>query len=173
MFIRKRQPSFGLNTTSTADISFVLLIFFLVTTSMDRDKGLMRQLPPLSQDEQPAVEVDKGKVLTLSITAAGRLLADGVPVDMSRVVETVERFAGSRGREHIIVLEISTDADYDVYFRLQNHLSAAYRHLRDRAARRLYKKTYGECSEAEREEVRRVCPQRVVEKYQEEGGLQP
>ena len=41
----------GLNTTSTADISFMLLIFFLVTTNMDVDKGLSRQLPPANKEE--------------------------------------------------------------------------------------------------------------------------
>ena len=54
MTYRKRsREALGLNTTSTADISFVLLIFFLVTTSMDMDKGLARQLPQTeTQDHQ-------------------------------------------------------------------------------------------------------------------------
>ena len=46
MFRRRKRDIPGLNTTSTADISFMLLIFFLVTSSMDTDKGLPRQLPP-------------------------------------------------------------------------------------------------------------------------------
>ena len=46
--IKRHRRVPRLNTTSTADISFMLLIFFLVTTSMDIDKGLLRQLPPLS-----------------------------------------------------------------------------------------------------------------------------
>ena len=41
-----------LNTTSTADISFMLLILFLVTSSMDVDKGLSRPLPPIQPDEE-------------------------------------------------------------------------------------------------------------------------
>ena len=52
MFRRRyREQIPELNTSSTADISFMLLIFFLVTSSMDTDKGLLRQLPPLQEEE--------------------------------------------------------------------------------------------------------------------------
>ena len=52
IFRRKRREVPGLNTTSTADISFMLLVFFLVTTSMDADKGMNRQLPPKTDEKQ-------------------------------------------------------------------------------------------------------------------------
>jgi len=53
MFLKNRQRRVPeLNTTSTADISFMLLILFLVTTSMDIDKGLSRQLPPPTPPEE-------------------------------------------------------------------------------------------------------------------------
>ena len=57
--LRKLHGVPGLNTTSTADISFMLLIFFLVTTSMDVDKGLLRQLPAPEPKHQEASVVDK------------------------------------------------------------------------------------------------------------------
>ena len=53
MFLRRRHREVpGLNTTSTADISFMLLVFFLVTSSMDSDKGLGRKLPPVDEQQQ-------------------------------------------------------------------------------------------------------------------------
>lgn len=56
----KRRLVPSLNTTSTADISFMLLIFFLVTTSMDLDKGLRRVLPPVdNQQQQQETNIDK------------------------------------------------------------------------------------------------------------------
>ena len=59
----------ALNTTSTADISFMLLIFFLVTSSMDIDKGLARVLPPLDKQEQPLEAlVERDQLLTVSIS---------------------------------------------------------------------------------------------------------
>ena len=77
MFARRHRRSFGLNTTSTADISFVLLIFFLVTTSMDQNKGLVRQLPPMEPAEQPLTEVDRRDVLTFALAANGTVTVDG------------------------------------------------------------------------------------------------
>ena len=60
-FRRRRHEVPGLNTTSTADISFMLLIFFLVTTSMDIEKGIVRQMPPAdNQQEQVETHVEKG-----------------------------------------------------------------------------------------------------------------
>ena len=68
---RNRNETPGLNTTSTADISFMLLIFFLVTTSMDVDKGLLRQLPspePQKKEQQESV-VDKNSLMAIHLTA--------------------------------------------------------------------------------------------------------
>ena len=75
----------GLNTTSTADISFMLLIFFLVTTSMDVDKGLSRQLPPPElKKESEQTNVSKSNLMTLQITSDNRLLVDDQPADIYR-----------------------------------------------------------------------------------------
>ena len=63
IFRRKRREVPGLNTTSTADISFMLLVFFLVTTSMDVDKGMNRQLPPKQDEKQEMMDVDRSKVM--------------------------------------------------------------------------------------------------------------
>lgn len=61
---RRRHRVPALNTASTADISFMLLIFFLVTTSMDVDKGITRQLPPVEQTEDNSVaEVQRGNIM--------------------------------------------------------------------------------------------------------------
>ena len=54
----KKRKVPGLNTSSTADISFMLLIFFLVTTSMDTDQGLGRTLPKPPEDEQMQKQLD-------------------------------------------------------------------------------------------------------------------
>ncbi|MBQ5511420.1 MAG: biopolymer transporter ExbD [Prevotella sp.] len=72
-----------LNTTSTADISFMLLIFFLVVSSMDIDKGLTRQLPPMEKEH--VVEetfVNKEHLLALEITENDQLLIDGQAAQM-------------------------------------------------------------------------------------------
>lgn len=125
---RRRVPQ--LNTTATADISFMLLIFFLVTTSMDPDKGLRRQLPPRdNMTEVKAVDVDKDKVLTIDLTASGKVsINDTICTDnqlCSRVCEFVKRV----GDEHIIELKADKTANYDSYFHLQNLLVHTYKNM--------------------------------------------
>ena len=100
MLIRKRRHDIpGLNTTSTADISFMLLIFFLVTTSMDVDKGLRRQLPPAQQEkiEQESL-VDKGKLMELKITEGNVLLLNGQPINMDELRIRTEEFITKVGK---------------------------------------------------------------------------
>ena len=82
-FRRKQVPA--LNTASTSDISFMLLIFFLVTTSMNLDKGLPRILPPAAPSEQVESQVDKGSLLRISISSNGDVKCDGRKVDMKQL----------------------------------------------------------------------------------------
>ena len=166
----KRQPE--LNTTSTADISFMLLIFFLVTTSMDVDKGLRRQLPPAQQEkvEQESL-VDKGKLMELKITEDNALLLNGQPVNMNELRIRTEEFITRVGKEHLISVSASPESAYETYFNLQNELMAAYKNVRDRLARQRYGRALEACNETQRNVITQQCPQRIAETYQtsEEG----
>ena len=103
MLIRRKQHETpGLNTTSTADISFMLLIFFLVTTSMDVDKGLLRQLPspePQKKEQQQSV-VDKANLMALRLTAGDTLLVNGKPMQVSQLKEETIRFVHRLGNSY-------------------------------------------------------------------------
>ena len=71
-----------LNTTATADISFMLLTFFLVTTSMDVDRGLVRQLPSLDDEHEKHndfVEVERENTMAFVIDSKGKLTLNGKP----------------------------------------------------------------------------------------------
>ena len=163
---RNRRTVPQLNTTSTADISFILLVFFLVMTSMDVDKGLQRMLPPIDDDATEKVaDVPKSNVLQLEITPSSRLLADGEAVDIGELRPRVLAFLGveSTARDRMIMLDVARTASYDTYFNVQNEIVAAYRILRDRYARKAYGKAYALCTPEQREAVRSVYPQRVTE----------
>ena len=174
-FRRHRHEVPGLNTTSTADISFMLLIFFLVTTSMDVEKGIVRQLPPAdNQEEQVETDVEKGTLLSLRITDADSLLLDGKPVSAAEATRRVEDFVSRLGKRHLISIDTSPEASYDAYFQLQNSLLKAYRRVRDKASRKKYGRPYAELSPAERDIIKADWPQRVAEAYNgtREGGSQ-
>lgn len=168
MFVRrnKRQVP-GVNTASTADISFMLLIFFLVTTSMDVDKGLFRLLPSPEPQKQLKTEtiVDKNTLMALHVTADHRLLLNDKPIEVSRLKGEIIQFVNRLGNRHLISIESDREADYDLYFRMQNQIMMAYNELRNQYAMKHFGKAFDALSSSQKESVRKNCQQRVTESY--------
>lgn len=163
---RKQRETPGLNTTSTADISFMLLIFFLVTTSMDVDKGLLRQLPsPEPQKKEQQTVVDKANLMELRLTAGDTLLVNGKPMKVSQLKEETIRFVHRLGKKHLISIESERDADYNLYFQMQNQLMEAYSQLLNETAQKKYHRDYALLNNDQKEQVRNICPQRITESY--------
>ena len=168
MFVRrnKRQVP-GLNTASTADISFMLLIFFLVTTSMDVDKGLFRLLPSPEPQKQLKTEtiVDKNTLMALHVTADNRLLLNDKPVEVSRLKGEIIQFVNRLGNRHLISIESDREADYDLYFQMQNQIMIAYNEIRNQYSMKHFGKAFDALSSSQKESVRKNCQQRVTESY--------
>ena len=91
---RKKRKMPSLNTTSTADISFMLLIFFLVTTSMDTDRGLGRTLPKPPEDEEQQNEID---VKERNLAAPDRRTVDAFlkRLELKHISATIRREMGA------------------------------------------------------------------------------
>ena len=187
MFARKKRETPGLDTTSTADISFMLLIFFLVTSSMDSDKGLARQLPPPDdQMEEQELVVKRRNVMELRLDAAGQLTCDGDTVSTDTLTQRIARFVDNADGDpqkpemsmrdvnllgtthvsdrHVIFIDVSPEATYDAYFHLQDAIVAAYSGLRDQIARKSFGHGYSDCTQEERDAVAMVYPQRISER---------
>lgn len=161
---KKRRAVPGLNTTSTADISFMLLIFFLVTTSMDSDKGLGRQLPPLDPEEQQEIQdVDRRKIITIHLMKDG-VTADDVPTKVDDDFrKQIRHFIVEKGPKHIIELQIDRNSEYDDYFALQNQIVRAYKEVRNAAANKRYGIDFKDCDEDMRDKILKMYPQRIQE----------
>ena len=130
MFIRRRKHSVPeLNTTSTADISFMLLILFLVASSLGMDKALHRKLPPADDTQKEKTEqlVDRSKMMELQLVGGGGLLCDGDTLPVGLLRERVRDFVLRVGDAHVISLTADRDARYEAYFEVQNEIMAAYR----------------------------------------------
>lgn len=165
---RRRVPS--LNTTATGDISFMLLVFFLVMTSMDTDKGLLRKLPPHNDEKEEVItDMDKRNVLQLTLTASGEILADGKPVDGGSLRKEIMTFVDRKTerRKHIISISVDKNADYDSYFNMQNEIVAAYNTLRNIYSLRTFGRPYNRCTPSEKEQATDAYPQRIAENYPE------
>lgn len=131
MFGRRRHSQVpSLNTTSTADISFMLLVFFLVTSSMDSDKGLRRQLPPPPETEQQAMDIKREDVMTVTLNADGTITVEGEKVNDSQLQQRITEFAAVAPKRRVIALDVSPDATYNDYFHMQQTAVAAYRKLK-------------------------------------------
>lgn len=181
---RHRVPT--LNTTSTADISFMLLIFFLVTTSIDNDYGLTRRLAPLPHnDEQRETVVKERDVLTVALGEGDRLTCNGAEVTPAELEQRVEDFVENASNSadmperhsrdipllgkcavtdrHVIAIAVDRQATYDAYFALQNAVMGAYKRLRDRLAGERFGRTYAECTPEQQAAVAAYYPQRISE----------
>ena len=186
MFQRRKHDTPELNTTSTADISFMLLIFFLVTSSMDTDKGLARQLPtPEDPTEEQELVVKRRNVMQLQLDAAGRLTCDGDSIGTDELTRRVEEFVANAADDpekperserevhligkcrvsdrHIITIEADRQTTYNAYFEMQNAIARGYNNLRDRLARSRFGHAYAVCSQEERDAVAMVYPKRISE----------
>jgi biopolymer transport protein ExbD len=119
-----------LNTTSTADISFMLLVFFLVTSSMDTDHGLGRKLAPMDDHHQEQRDINRSNVLQVSIDDNDVLSCDGKTVTLDELRQQVESFLASRQTsQYVIAVETGRKTSYNAYFEMQNSIVAAYRKL--------------------------------------------
>jgi len=183
----KKRKMPGLNTSSTADISFMLLIFFLVTTSMDTDQGLARTLPkPPEEDElNNEIKVKERNILNIRINKDNNLMIGDDYVEMSEVKPRAKEFIANPenkpnlpelkekqikllGRRmvtlnHVISVQTDRGTDYGVYFEVQDQLVAAYNELRDELAKKEFGYKYEFLTKEEKEAIREVYPQKISE----------
>lgn len=166
MIKRRKHIVPALNTTSTADISFMLLIFFLVASSMDVDKGLLRQLPPAdTKEESLEVDVSKERLMELKITGDNQLMLDGQPVEVSGVRNRVAEFVSRVGSKHLISIDADPNSSYETYFKMQNEIVVAYAMVRNELAKRKFGQPLSRLTNDKRDEVKALLPQRIAEIY--------
>lgn len=160
-----------LNTTSTADISFMLLIFFLVTSSMDTDKGLMRQMaPPPLEKEQP-MDIQKDLVMRVELDGKNQLSCNGKMVSLDELDKEVRALATVNRTEHVISIQADRATTYEAYFRMQDAIVGAYQALRGQYTLQHYGKDYSHCSAEEKSQANDYYPMRISESpIQQEGG---
>ena len=131
MFRRRyREQIPELNTTSTADISFMLLIFFLVTSSMDTDKGLLRQMPPPRQEDVPPQDINKEHVISVTLDAADALALNGTLLTPAQLTDELVNAIAHDPKEYVISIQTNRQTSYEAYYRMQNAIVAAYNRLR-------------------------------------------
>ena len=173
------------NAGSMADIAFLLLIFFLVTTTMDIDTGITRKLPPpVPEDEKPD-DVKQRNVFKVLVSSSDRLMVEGEHADVSTLKEDVKNFITNPGNlddlpekelvfiENLGEIEISKGVvslkndrgtSYEMYIKVQNELTAAFNELRDEVAVRIYGVKFANIvNEDYRKAIRKAVPMMISE----------
>ncbi len=139
MLRTKKQPTQEVNAGSMADIAFLLLIFFLVTTTILQDKGLSVLLPPHEQDARPLYTRNLCKVL---INANNELLVNDERIALSQLRSTLKTFINNEGKdihksvspqEAVVALRTDRGTGYQMYIRVLDETKAAYHELRAEA----------------------------------------
>lgn len=182
----KRKVS-EINASSMADISFLLLIFFLVATSMETTTGLARRLPePLPPDHEPKdIDIKKRDIFVVRINSLNQLLVQGEYLDISQLKNKAKEFiknehgadnlpevftedfshlgAISFTKNHVISVMNDVDTQYQAYIDVQNELVAAYNELRNELAMNKYGKSFNELDEEIQKSIQKVYPQKISE----------
>ena len=155
-----RRPAPGVNAGSMADIAFLLLIFFLVTTTIAEDQGVLVRLPQWV-DEPVIQDVNREHTLTVQLNAANELLVEErrarIP-DLPGLLREHVLSPKRRPNQAIVSLVHDRGTEYTSYLAVYDALLAGYRALWDEAAHRDYGRAYAELDEAGRRSVRRGIP---------------
>lgn len=180
----KKTPE--INATSTADIAFLLLIFFLVSTTMDSDKGLFRILPPMPPED---VHVNppkyaKRNILQVLVNKENLLAVENSVIQVSelkdrakefilnpqdkadlpeKVIKDIPFFGRTEVSKGIISLQSDRGTSYEMYIAVQDELAAAYAEVRDIKSMEKWGKIYSELNEEQMEAVRQVVPTAISE----------
>jgi biopolymer transport protein ExbD len=151
------------NAGSMADIAFLLLIFFLVTTTIETDSGINRKLPQIEEDNPNPPEIKMKNIITVMVNKNDQLLVEDQLMELKDLREAAIKFLDNGGDgsctyckgakdisssdnpdKAIISLQNDSETSYKAYISVQNELVAAYYFLRDRECMTKYGKTYRE-----------------------------
>jgi biopolymer transport protein ExbD len=179
-----------INAGSMADIAFLLLIFFLVSTTMDTDSGIVRKLPPMPEDKQDEqVDVKERNIFVVLVNRNNQLLVEGELMQIKDLRQAAKDFIVNPGNDpdlpakevvevkffgpmelttkHVISLQNDRGTSYEMYIAVQNELAAAYNELRDGLAMRKFGMKFdnlkGEEWKEQREAIEEVYPMRISE----------
>ena len=160
-----------INGSSLADIAFLLLIFFLVVTTIDVDTGIGLVLPPIPDDTEPP-PIRERNILNILVDAQGRVLMDGELTAVVQVKDKIMRFVNNNGQDPELsdspddaIVSIKTDrrTPYNIYIEMLDEVMGAYAELRNNESMSRFGVPYGSLNEEgeQFEEIKNAFPKRI------------
>ncbi len=156
----------SVNAGSMADIAFLLLIFFLVTTTIVEDKGILVKLPPWDPNEI-VLDVNQDNVLTILINKDDAVFAENNPTTVSKLRSIIKTFIinpykeknkPSHPKKAVVSITNDVNTTYSKYIEVYNEIKASYNELWDELSRQEFDKPYAHCTKFERREIKSKIP---------------
>lgn len=180
----KKTP--GINSSSSADIAFLLLCYFLMTTTIGSQTGLSRRLPPMPDENQKIEDqkVNRRNIIVVRINSADRLFAGSDPVDITMLKERIKEFLTNPANDPtlpekevkeiegfgaypvskgVISLQNDRGTSYQAYIAVQNELVKAVNELRDEFSMVNYGQKFMQLDEEKQDIVKKCVPQNISE----------
>lgn len=180
----KKTPA--INSSSTADIAFLLLCYFLMTTTMGSQTGLQRRLPPMPDKNQKVEDqkVNRRNIIIVRINSQDRLFAGNELMDVSQLkdkikhflnnpaddptlpekeVKDIEGFGQYAVSKGVISLQNDRGTSYRAYIEVQNELVKAINELREEFSKSKYGKGFASLTEEQQDIVKKCIPQNISE----------
>ena len=188
--MRKLRQLQEVNAGSMADIAFLLLIFFLVTTTMDVDTGISRSLPPPVEDDTD-IDIKDRNVFKVLVNSADMLLVEGKEGSLSTLkdetkyfmlnpandpnlpekrLETIDLLGEVWISRGVVSLKNDRGTSYDMYIRVQNELTAAFRELRDELSIDKFGTRFDNLTDDQRKAIQSAVPIAISEAEPEDIG---
>ena len=174
-----------INSGSMADIAFLLLIFWLVTTSMNVDSGIARKLPPLvEQENDPGMDARERNVLMVFVSGNNQLMVAGQRMDISGLCEKAKAFITNPTNDPsmpekemteipllgnypvskgLISLQNDRSTSYDTYIQVQNELTKAFNEAKNELALQRFGRPLEDLSDAQKQAVNKAIPVKISE----------
>ena len=168
LFNKNVRSSANINGSSLADIAFLLLIFFLVTTTINVDTGLGMTLPPpIEGDPQ---EIKERNLMNILVNANGEVMLDDKKVQVAEIREILKDFINNFGQKpeysespQLAVISLITvrETPYKVYIDMLDEVMGAYDELRDEKSLKEYGQSFNELGPAQKEFIKESYPKKI------------
>ena len=177
-----RRSAPEVNAGSMADIAFLLLIFFLVTTTLEKDNGIARQLPPIDKSEIEPPKIKEKNLFIVLVNKNDQLLVNDSPMELEDLRENAIEFLDNGGalsnsieycdyckgkrlitssdnpEKAVISLQNGKQTTYKTFIAVQNELTKAYYELRQTYSLNVIGKPADKLTENEENQVKKAYP---------------
>lgn len=171
MLLKKRErESAEINGSSMADIAFLLLIFFLVTTTINVDTGIGMVLPPPVTEDNPPPPIKERNLMKILVNNAGLVTMDDEPTPIDEVqTKLIEFIKNPEANEElsaspqaaIVSLKTVRETPYRIYIDMLDEVIGAYAVLRNEAANQNFGREYSQLNQEQKKIVDDIYPKKI------------